>query len=291
MRPLRICFFVLAIFVETYAQQSAVPASNDNSLTRVDACDKFMPAVVMITVTAGPPLDGGLGTGFLVSEHGWIVTAAHVLLNEKTSEYYPEVEVIFADGDTQLIAKQVTGLRDISDLGDYAFLKVDAAKVPKQIRILHHQRTVIPLGFGDESNLRVGSDLALIGAPVGAGFPSDLCLSATVAGIGHPGVYYQGVAVEGMSGGPVISLESGKVVVIIRRRAAALLGLDRVQRNLVIADQSAGYDAGRDAVSRSIISDLVGLLSHQFNNGIGYATGVQLATQAFKNAVAQSAVH
>jgi len=277
MKNLLVC---VVLSVSAFAQSSA-------PLSKTEACDRFMPAIVSVLGAGPDPKDHGSGTGFLISADGWVITAEHVLVNQRTRSHFPTFEVVMADGDTWLQAREVSASSSDSDVEDFALLRVDAAKLPKNIRIAHQRRDVIPLHFGDESKLRVGSDLILIGGPTGAGFPADLCLTATVAGIGHPGVFYQGIAVEGMSGGPVVSLDTGGVVGIIRRRAAVLLGLDQVQNGLNAAEKGID-DKERDANSREAISGLVFILSHQFNNGLGYATGVQKAHAALEDATKSS---
>jgi S1-C subfamily serine protease len=88
---------------------------------------------------------GALGSGFLISEDGQIVTAAHVV------QVADEVAVRFATGDVVTATIMVT---DRS--ADVALIK--AAAVPEGIE---------PVVLGDSDTARVGDQVFIIGAPYG----------------------------------------------------------------------------------------------------------------------------
>jgi 2-alkenal reductase len=100
---------------------------------------------------------GGQGSGFVVSDDGYILTSSHVVTNAgagdaENVDAADEVFVEFRDGDR--VAARVLGW-DLFD--DIALLKVD----PK-----HHPLTAVPLG--DSSRVVVGEPVAAIGSPFGA---------------------------------------------------------------------------------------------------------------------------
>jgi S1-C subfamily serine protease len=100
---------------------------------------------------------GGQGSGFVVSDDGYILTNSHVVTNAGADQpenitAADEVFVEFRDGDR--VAARVVGW-DLFD--DVALLKVDPSA---------HPLTPVPLG--DSSQVLVGEPVAAIGSPFGA---------------------------------------------------------------------------------------------------------------------------
>jgi 2-alkenal reductase len=115
--------------------------------------------VVTIFAFFGPDAggSGGQGSGFVVSDDGYVLTSSHVVTNAGADEpanvdAAREVFVEFRDGDR--VPARVVGW-DLFD--DIALLKVD----PK-----HHSLAPVPLG--DSSKVVVGEPVAAIGSPFGA---------------------------------------------------------------------------------------------------------------------------
>jgi S1-C subfamily serine protease len=115
--------------------------------------------VVTIFAFFGPDAGGtgGQGSGFVVSDDGYILTNSHVVTNAGTDQ--PEnvsaagqVFVEFRDGDR--VAARVVGW-DLFD--DVALLKVDPTRHP-----------LAPVPLGDSSEVLVGEPVAAIGSPFGA---------------------------------------------------------------------------------------------------------------------------
>ncbi|MEO1201427.1 MAG: trypsin-like peptidase domain-containing protein [Pseudomonadota bacterium] len=132
---------------------SALPAGARQSYL-ADLFEEVNPSVVVLTTTqhqAAPGEPGGevsfsgLGSGVLISEEGYIVTAAHVV---QTADL---VEVEFTDGSI------VTAAIISSDPGsDLALLKAD--RMPEYAR---------PASLGDSDDVRVGEEVFVVGAPYG----------------------------------------------------------------------------------------------------------------------------
>jgi hypothetical protein len=66
-------------------------------LTQRQACEKFAAAVVRIEA-------GGKsrGTGFLVSPDGFVLTAAHVIIDQDSGQYFSAVLIRLPDGTSPL---------------------------------------------------------------------------------------------------------------------------------------------------------------------------------------------
>jgi S1-C subfamily serine protease len=114
----------------------------------------------VVTITAlfaGAAGSGGQGSGFVVSDDGYVLTASHVITNVGSApagdvRAAENVFVEFRDGDR--VPARVVGW-DLFD--DVALLKVDPDRHP-----------VVPLPLGDSSQVVVGEPVAAIGSPFGA---------------------------------------------------------------------------------------------------------------------------
>ena len=137
---------------------SNVRITENNAI--IDVADKAAPGVA--TIVTGQP-GHGLGSGYLLTSDGYIVTNAHIVANATG------LTVIFA-GDP---ARHDARLVDSDCQTDIAVLKVDGvANLPT-------------LAFGDVSALRPGVSVVAIGSPfgqraVGAGIVSSLHRAITV---------------------------------------------------------------------------------------------------------------
>jgi len=135
----------------------------------------------------------GLGSGFIISEDGYILTNAHVVAE------FDDVNVRLADSKREFKAR-VVGLDKRSDV---ALLKVDAAGLPTA-------------KLGDSSKLEPGDWVAAIGSPFG--FANTITAGIVSAkGRSLPDEMYvpfiqTDVAINpGNSGGPLLNLQ-GEVV-------------------------------------------------------------------------------
>jgi 2-alkenal reductase len=100
---------------------------------------------------------GGQGSGFVVSDDGYVLTSSHVVTSAGANEprnvqAAEQVFVEFRDGDR--VAARVVGW-DLFD--DVALLKVDP-----------NRHALAPLPLGDSSSVLVGEPVAAIGSPFGA---------------------------------------------------------------------------------------------------------------------------
>ena len=189
-------------------------AQTDKPLTQKEACKRFMPAVVRIDVA------DGRATGFMVSADGWILTAAHVVFNPQTGERLTAIAVLLPDGSSSLARVFID--QDAA-FRDFALLKVDKTGLP-----------FLELGANDE--ISPGSDITIIGFPFSAesaystNVNTKFCLSGMIAatdsitenGVKVDAMYFQGPAVKGISGGPIIARDTGHVVGVQSQKLAGI---------------------------------------------------------------------
>ena len=152
-----------------------------------------------------------MGSGFIISSDGYILTNNHVVDNAD--------EIIVALSDRRELLAEVVGKDELSDL---ALLKIDAEDLPT-------------VEIGSSADLQVGEWVVAIGSPFG--FEHSVTAGIVSAkGRSLPGMYNENyvpyiqsdVAINpGNSGGPLFDLE-GKVVGInsqILTRSGGFLGL------------------------------------------------------------------
>ena len=114
-----------------------------------EVADAVTPSVVRVDVSAGdavrmPGLGGGLGSGVIYTDDGYILTNHHVI------DSAGEVTVRLADGD--ILEAEVVGSDELNDI---AVLKVERTGLPAiEIR-------------GEDEPLRVGETVVAIGSPFG----------------------------------------------------------------------------------------------------------------------------
>lgn len=156
-----------------------------------------LPSVVFIGVEAGE--QGGLGSGFVIREDGYIVTNNHVIAGASEDG----ITVEFTDGSTE--PAELVGTDTSYDI---AVLKVDRQDLPV-------------LAFADSDQLQVGEQVIAVGAPLGL---DNTVTSGIVSALDRPVVagefsqasYINAIQTDaainpGNSGGPLLDL-SGRVV-------------------------------------------------------------------------------
>jgi S1-C subfamily serine protease len=286
----RIVAIVLLIAAVTQAQQP-------KPLSLPEACSAYAPAVVRIEA-------GGQsrGSGFIVSEDGYVLTAAHVVIDKNSGAYFSTILVKLPVGGNEF-AHIVTPLTHANIGQDYALLKVDTKmKLPS-------------LKLGGIEEAIVGSDAIIVGFPFSAvtleGFNvgTKFCLSAIVAAtdlvsipvslnqkhgvnvntisktVSVDVVYFQGPAVQGLSGSPIISRSSGHVVGVVTTKLAGLSRLfDRAKQGL--ANPGMEFGNGRGGVIGNI-NELINGLETQLSNNLGGATGIDDPKHALAQAQRQ----
>jgi 2-alkenal reductase len=187
---------------EALDRLSTPPAGGAGSMTMdaVAIAERVAPAVVsVINISAvkaatpepdwgGPPGQQGAGTGFIISEDGYIVTNQHVVDGGDT------FEVVLSNGDTR--EARVVGQDPVSDI---AVVRI-AGPVPGVVAL------------GDSDAVKVGQPVLALGSPLGA-FTNTVTMGI-VSAIGRTYPEYFGPYTNliqhdsainpGNSGGPLI---------------------------------------------------------------------------------------
>jgi putative serine protease PepD len=190
-------------------------AFKSSGLTPQQIYEKHAASVVEITSTFpasydmfGQQTGGGqaLGTGFVVSTDGYILTNAHVV--SENGQAVSTVTVTFKGAGTQGAQVQGTVL-GADESTDVALIKVDPSQTPGL--------QAIPLG--DSSKVSVGEEVVAIGNPLGLDFSlSSGVVSATDRELQSPngatisgGIQTDAAINSGNSGGPLINA-NGQVI-------------------------------------------------------------------------------
>jgi len=147
-----------------------------------------------------------LGSGFVVSAQGYILTNAHVVNNNGVKA--SSVAVVFKGTGSATTRVKAT-IAGIDETSDVALLKVDPTQAPK----------LVVLQLGDSSKVQAGEPVVAIGNPLGYDFSvTSGIVSATNRNLQSPngstipnGIQTDAAINEGNSGGPLID-SSGKVI-------------------------------------------------------------------------------
>lgn len=165
-----------------------------------DIYDENVDGVVVVYSYNGNPARysnlAGTGTGFFVSEDGYIFTNAHVVADA--------TDVRIATHDDRILDAKIVG-KDVKT--DIAVLKVEMDSVPKV------------LVFGDSSEVRTGDFVLAIGHPTGDelsftatfGMVGAVDRSVNIDGVRNSYIQIDAAINPGNSGGPLFDL-SGRVI-------------------------------------------------------------------------------
>ena len=181
---------------ETVGEVTGIERSYEYSL--IDIFEKSEASIVQVSVVRGES-DGGMGSGFVYSDEGYVITNQHVVQDAE------RVMITFLDGEAY-IGNVIGTDRDL----DIAVVKVEPTNTYLQ-----------PIKIGDSSKLKVVEKIAAIGNPFGlsgsmtSGIVSQMGrLLPQETGYSIPDVIQTDAAINpGNSGGPLINMK-GEVVVI-----------------------------------------------------------------------------
>ncbi len=215
------------------------------------------------SIPLGPQTEQALGSGFVVSKDGYILTNAHVVSsNGQTAK---TVKVVFKGTGSQ--TKEVTGtVVGADNTSDVALIKVDPSKVG----------TLDVLPLGSSAAVQPGESVVAIGNPLGYDFSITAgIVSATNRDLQSPngatisnGIQTDAAINEGNSGGPLID-STGHVIGI----------------NEQIATQSGGNEGLGFAVP---IDSAVGVMKQLKKSGSVTYAWLGIAGQTLTSNVAQA---
>jgi len=197
------------------AVKGAYAAYKSSGLTPQQIYKKHAGGVVEIQATFpgsydmfGQQTGGGqaLGTGFVVSTDGYILTNAHVV--SESGQAVSTVVVTFKGDGAQGVQVEGTVL-GADESTDVALIKVDPSQTPE----------LQPIALGDSSKVTVGEQVVAIGNPLGLDFSlSSGVVSATNRELQSPngatisgGIQTDAAINSGNSGGPLINAK-GQVI-------------------------------------------------------------------------------
>jgi S1-C subfamily serine protease len=177
---------------------------------------------------------GGLGSGFVISNTGEVLTNAHVVTDGQGRSLRRAKAVYVQFADSNQLQAHVVGIDPNSDI---ALLRIDPGNI-----------TLHPLAIGRSSGLTVGAGVAAIGSPFGE--PQSLSvgvISATdrsirsLTGFRIEGAIQTDAAVNhGNSGGPLVDAE-GRV-----------LGINSQIESTGGGGEGVGFAVPADTVRRSV---------------------------------------
>ncbi|MGV3024080.1 S1C family serine protease [Clostridium thermobutyricum] len=176
--------------------------STSGNLSTEEIVKKVSPAVVTVQVTTGgtnsySSVQQGVGTGFIVSKDGNIVTNYHVI------EGASKVSVIFSNGK-EVSAKVIA----VNEKDDLAILDVDdSVEMPGIAKL------------AENDNLNAGQEVITIGNPLGKEFSGTVTkgiISSTSRTVSMNGEQKEFIQIDaainpGNSGGPLINLK-GEII-------------------------------------------------------------------------------
>ena len=148
----------------------------------------------------------GIGTGFVVSESGDILTNAHVVSENGVTA--SSVTVVFKGDGSEGVQVPAT-IVGSDDSTDVALLRIDPSQAPE----------LTPVKLGDSSQVAVGEEVVAIGNPLGLDFSlSSGVVSATDRELQSPngatitgGIQTDAAINPGNSGGPLFNAD-GEVI-------------------------------------------------------------------------------
>lgn len=188
------------------AEQNAVDAAQETEKSREPSLNFNLPrakrvktvsdiagaqglATVFIEANSASGTKLGLGSGFIVSENGKIITSLHVVADAFS------VSVKLRSGEVYNDAKVI----DSDEKNDVAVLQIKAMNLPT-------------VDLGDSDHISIGERVVVIGNPVGLeNTVSDGIISAAREVEGHKMIQITAPISQGSSGGPVCSL-TGDVI-------------------------------------------------------------------------------
>lgn len=262
----------------------------DKPMTQVDVCRQFNPPVVEIDAFIerkpnngdGIAINYSRGTGFIVSSDGLILTAAHLLINPDTGKAFDSITVHSLPDGSTAPATLVVPLNE-TVVHDFALLHVDKSNLPS-------------LPLGNENDVIDGSPIAIIGFPLSVGLklPIKFCLSGTVVakvGVGIKGstqlnvIFFQGVSIKGISGAPIISLNTGRVVGIENLRLTGIgPALEQTKKDTEAAVRSGSSVSIMGVNLAPTLYNVIDVLDTQLANGLGAGNGITAARLTIEKA-------
>ena len=240
------------------ASTEALTSTSGENLTYAEAAALVKDSVVEINTeyTARTAwyqyTTGGAGSGVILSEDGYIVTNAHVILDENMQNAADSVKVRLTDGE-----EYDAEVKAYDSDEDIAILKIEA-------------EGLTPARCGDSDKLVVGEELIIVGNPLGelGGSVSNGIVSATereiqVGGVTMRLIQTNAAVNPGNSGGGMFNMK-GELVGIVNAKSSGT-GIEGigfaipVNQAISVAEQllEYGYVCGKPMIG-AFLEDVSG---------------------------------
>ena len=252
--------------------QTATPVKNDSTVLTASsiyeqACEQVVGVTTEVTYTNFFGMNSSSavsGTGFIVSEDGYILTNYHVI--ELAAQNDKDVNVILYDG-----TRYTASIVGYEKYNDVAVLKIDATGLK-------------PVSFGNSDSLAVGDLVYAVGNPLGeldfsmsTGHVSalDRAITSDESGVAINMFQIDAAVNSGNSGGPVYNA-AGEVVGIVTAKYAST-GVEGLGFAIPINDAvkiasdliTKGYVTGKAYMGVQIDQRYNSLYSQYYNMPLG----------------------
>ena len=252
--------------------QAATPVKNDSAALTASAiyeqaCEQVVGVTTEVTYTNFFGMNSSSavsGTGFIVSEDGYILTNYHVI--ELAAQNDKDVNVILYDG-----TRYTASIVGYEKYNDVAVLKIDATGLK-------------PVSFGNSDSLAVGDLVYAVGNPLGeldfsmsTGHVSalDRAITSDESGVAINMFQIDAAVNSGNSGGPVYNA-AGEVVGIVTAKYAST-GVEGLGFAIPINDAvkiasdliTKGYVTGKAYMGVQIDQRYNSLYSQYYNMPLG----------------------
>ena len=252
--------------------QTATPVKNDSAALTASsiyeqACEQVVGVTTEVTYTNFFGMNSSSavsGTGFIVSEDGYILTNYHVI--ELAAQNDKDVNVILYDG-----TRYTASIVGYEKYNDVAVLKIDATGLK-------------PVSFGNSDSLSVGDLVYAVGNPLGeldfsmsTGHVSalDRAITSDESGVAINMFQIDAAVNSGNSGGPVYNA-AGEVVGIVTAKYAST-GVEGLGFAIPINDAvkiasdliTKGYVTGKAYMGVQIDQRYNSLYSQYYNMPLG----------------------
>ena len=252
--------------------QTATPVKNDSAVLTASsiyeqACEQVVGVTTEVTYTNFFGMNSSSavsGTGFIVSEDGYILTNYHVI--ELAAQNDKDVNVILYDG-----TRYTASIVGYEKYNDVAVLKIDANGLK-------------PVSFGNSDSLSVGDLVYAVGNPLGeldfsmsTGHVSalDRAITSDESGVAINMFQIDAAVNSGNSGGPVYNA-AGEVVGIVTAKYAST-GVEGLGFAIPINDAvkiasdliTKGYVTGKAYMGVQIDQRYNSLYSQYYNMPLG----------------------
>ncbi len=174
----------------------------------------FSGAVLMLAKKSGQELDF-LGTGFLISDLGYLLTCSHII---NPLDSIVGIQVGSVNSFSPMTLKKVNFF-ELQLVQNDAINDVALLKFKSDIQVILPQNS-----FGNSEDVECGSSVAIIGFPFGnsglhiQSLTHGIISSKILTSAGVKLLQFDGMIHEGNSGSPLIELHTKKIIGIVTNR-------------------------------------------------------------------------